>query len=88
MNVSWNAPSSSGSSSITTYRLCRGTFSGSSSICWNLPSWQFSYTDSGLTILTQRYYYRVAAINGAGRGPWSNESCMRPFPWYAGLGCQ
>lgn len=87
IRLSWLAPTSNGGATITTYRLCRGTTSGSYPTCVNLSGSTFSYTQGGLTVLTQPYYFRVYAINSAGTGPGSNTACTRPYPWLAELGC-
>lgn len=67
VNLSWTAPSNSGSSAITGYKIERSTDSGTSwsAIQSNTGSTSTTYSDSGLAASTT-YTYRVSAINSAG----------------------
>jgi hypothetical protein len=77
INLSWAAPSSSGSSPITGYRIYRGTTpggEGSTPIAsvGNVTTYRDRATVRGVT-----YYYKVTAVNAAGEGPASNEDSAR-----------
>jgi len=73
IELSWTAPSFSGSGPITGYRI---EWSRTGSSRWteleaDTKSKAIAYTDSGLSPGTKRYY-RVQAINSAGESDWSN----------------
>jgi len=77
----WNAPSSNGGSTITSYRVFRGTNSSNRLIvtsggCANLNP-VTSCKDTGLTN-GQNYDYIVSAVNGVGTGPPSNVVTATP----------
>ncbi|TLZ66884.1 MAG: hypothetical protein E6K12_05390 [Methanobacteriota archaeon] len=74
--LTWSAPSSNGNSSITGYRVYRGTSSGDRT--FSVPVGVVTaYTDVGLTN-GQRYYYVVTAVNAIGEGPPSSEVSAKP----------
>jgi PKD repeat protein len=80
-SLSWTAPSSNGGVAITSYRVYRGTSSGSETLlttggCSGLGV-VLSCTDTGLTN-GQKYYYKVSAVNSIGEGPLSNEASATP----------
>ncbi|MBS2965903.1 fibronectin type III domain-containing protein [Actinocrinis puniceicyclus] len=86
VSLSWQAPSNTGGENITSYRVYRGTSSGSETLltgggCSGLSA-VLSCTDTGLTA-GQTYYYKVSAVNGVGEGPQSNEASATP----TGTGC-
>jgi hypothetical protein len=71
---------------ITSYRVYRGTSSGSETLltsggCSGLGA-VLSCTDTGLTN-GQTYYYKVSAVNSIGEGTQSTEASVKP----AGTGC-
>src|SRR5205807_6270040 len=70
--------SSNGGSSITNYRIYRGTSSNGvtllATIC-NLLPYTAPVLTNGVT-----YYYQVSAVNAAGEGPRSNEASVTPSP--------
>jgi len=74
--LAWSSPSSDGGSTITNYRVYRGTISGQLSLLATLPN-VLSYTDSAVTN-GQTYYYKVTAVNAVGEGPRSNEASGTP----------
>jgi fibronectin type 3 domain-containing protein len=76
VTLTWSAPSSNGGTSITGYKIYRGTTSGGETLLTTLGN-VLTYTDSGLTN-GQRYYYKVSAINSVGEGPMSSEASATP----------
>jgi fibronectin type 3 domain-containing protein len=78
VNVSWNAPASTGGSPITGYDVYRGTSPGAESaapVAANVSA--TSFTDTGLLNGTT-YYYKVAAVNAVGVSPQSSEASATP----------
>jgi hypothetical protein len=70
--LTWQAPASSGTSAITSYRIYRGTSSGGETFLatvGNVLTYSDTATTKGVT-----YYYKVTAVNSVGEGPPSNES--------------
>jgi subtilisin family serine protease len=76
VTLTWQAPSSSGSSSITGYKIYRGTASGKESLLTTVGN-VTSYKDTKTTRRV-RYYYQVTAVNSAGESPRSNEASATP----------
>ena len=81
VSLSWTAPASDGGVAITSYRVYRGTSSGSETLltsggCSGLGA-VLSCNDTGLTN-GQKYYYKVSAVNSLGEGPQSNEATGTP----------
>ena len=74
IELEWTAPSLGGGS-ITGYRIEWSSTgrSGWQSLVANTRNARTTYTDTRLDPGTTRYY-RVAAINSAGRGPWSDDA--------------
>jgi PKD repeat protein len=86
VSLSWTAPSSNGGVNITSYRVYRGTASGTETLltsggCSGLGA-VTSCTDTGLSN-GQAYFYKVSAVNAIGEGPQSNEASATP----AGSSC-
>src|SRR5205814_1653221 len=86
VSLSWTPPSNTGGENITSYKVYRGTSSGTETLltsggCSGLGA-VTSCTDAGLTA-GQTYYYRVSAVNGVGEGSLSNEASATP----TGTGC-
>ena len=72
IDLSWTAPSDDGGAAVTGYRVEVST-NGSSwtDLVTDTRSSRANHTDIGMTAGITRYY-RVSAINSAGRGPTSN----------------
>ena len=80
VNISWNAPVSSGGSPITNYRIYRDTTSGGETFYIEIGNITY-YNDTSVSIGTT-YYYKVSAVNIIGEGPMSDEANAKPgnFP--------
>jgi PKD repeat protein len=81
VSLSWTPPASNGGVNITSYRVYRGTSSGTETLltsggCSGLGA-VTSCTDSGLTN-GQAYFYKVTAVNSIGEGAQSNEATATP----------
>jgi CSLREA domain-containing protein len=71
ITLSWTAPSNNGGSSISGYKIYRGTSTGGESLLTSVDNGT-SYDDASVSPGTT-YYYEVAAVNAVGTGPVSNE---------------
>jgi PKD repeat protein len=81
VSLSWTPPASNGGVNITSYRVYRGTSSGTETLltgggCGSLGA-VTSCTDTGLTN-GQAYFYKVTAVNAIGEGAQSNEATATP----------
>jgi PKD repeat protein len=81
ITLNWTAPVSDGGEQISSYRVYRGTSSGSETLlttggCANLTA-VLTCTDTGLTN-GQTYFYKVTAVNALAEGPQSNEASATP----------
>lgn len=74
VTLTWMAPSSNGGSSISGYKVYRGTASGSEAILITLGN-VLTYVDTGLAS-GQTYYYKISALNSAGEGVPSREASI------------
>ncbi len=74
--LSWSAPSSNGGSSVTGYKVYRGTTSGTETLLTSVGT-TTSYSDTAVTNGTT-YYYEVSAVNGVGEGAKSAEASATP----------
>ena len=81
MVLTWQAPSSSGTGSISNYKIYRGTASGGETLLTTIGN-VLTYTDTGLAEATT-YYYKVSAVNSAGpiESDLSNESSDTTKSW-------
>ncbi len=77
VKLTWNAPSDNGGSSITSYRIYRGTTSGGESYLTYVSGSTLTYTDNSVTNGVTYYYY-VTAVNANGEGAKSNEVSATP----------
>jgi hypothetical protein len=75
IGLSWQAPLSSGSSSVSGYRIYRGTTSGTASLLATVGN-VLSFTDTAAANGGQ-YVYQVAAVNGFGQGLRSTEAAAQ-----------
>ncbi len=75
--LSWTAPSFDGGSSISGYRVLRGTSPNPTVALTPDLGVVTSFVDTGLQNGTT-YYYKVSALNGNGDGPTSNEASATP----------
>jgi hypothetical protein len=77
VSLSWNAPAFNGGSPITSYKIYRGTTSGSENFFTTLGN-VLIFTDTKVTNgLT--YYYQISAINDVGEGNKSIEVNATPL---------
>ena len=78
VNLTWAAPSTDGGSAVTGYNVFRGTSPGTESatpVATTVTT--NNYTDTNRVNGTT-YYYTVAAVNGVGASPPSNEAFATP----------
>lgn len=76
VDLAWSPPSSDGGFPVTSYKIYRRTGAGGEVNIADQP-WFTHYNDT--TVANgARYYYTVAAVNGVGEGPKSNEAVSIP----------
>lgn len=81
VKLNWTPPSSTGGDAISGYRVERSTgytCTGSFSVLVNSTT-ALNYNNTGLST-TQQYCYRVAAWNGVGLSPYSNNVLRFALP--------
>lgn len=78
VSLSWQAPSSTGGSAITSYTISRGTSSGGEVLLTSVSGNTLSYQDNAVTN-GQTYYYYVNAVNSVGASSRSNEVSVAPI---------
>ncbi len=77
--LTWQAPSTVGSSPIVAYKVYRGTVSNGETLLATVGN-ILTFTDTNVRNGTT-YYYQVAAVNGTGEGPRTTEkSAVRGTP--------
>jgi ABC-type transport system substrate-binding protein/fibronectin type 3 domain-containing protein len=77
LNLTWSAPASDGGSTITGYKIYRGTSSGAGSYLAGVGTGTLTYIDTSLTN-GQTYYYGISAVNAVGEGAKSDEINATP----------
>jgi len=77
VTLTWSAPASDGGSTITQYKIYRGTSSGGESFFDSVSGTTLTYTNTELTNGVT-YYYQVTAVNSVGESPPSNEASATP----------
>jgi fibronectin type 3 domain-containing protein len=77
--LTWDAPSTSGSSSLIRYDVFRGTSAGAigTTPIGNTGAGALTYNDTTITN-GQTYYYQVKAVNSEGSSPASNTAQATP----------
>lgn len=78
VELSWDAPVSTGGSAITTYRIYRGELPETLTQPVDVPVDCRSYQDASGAIGTT-YYFAVAAANAVGEGPLSDVQAAAPL---------
>ncbi|GEM_PF-3438405 len=79
ITLNWDAPVSNGGSSITNYKIYRGTSPGGETLLATIGN-VLTYTNTGLSN-SVTYYYKVSAVNAVGESSQSNESTgISPYP--------
>src|SRR5947199_302794 len=76
VTLTWPAPSTTGGSPRTNYKIYRGTSSNGETRKATIGN-VLTYTDTAVTNGVT-YYYQVSAVNSAGEGPRSNEASATP----------
>ena len=81
VSLNWVAPADNGGVSVTSYKVYRGTTSGTENLvttggCSGLGA-VLACTDSGL-VNGQAYFYKVSAVNSLGEGKLSSEASATP----------
>ena len=70
--MSWKAPTSTGGSPLTGYRIYRGTTAGGGTFLVSVAAGTTTLTDTAVTKKVT-YFYRVTAGNAVGEGTPSVE---------------
>ena len=83
VSVSWTDPTSTGSTSISAYKILRATSQGQETLLTTVTgATAHSYNDTAVTPGTT-YYYEVDAVNAAGSSAASNEANAVPYTFAA-----
>jgi len=74
VHLGWSE-ADTGNSTITGYKILRGTSSGTEALLTTVPGTQTggTYNDLTATDITKTYYYKVLAVNGVGTSCGNNE---------------
>jgi hypothetical protein len=72
ITLTWTAPASNGGSTVTAYKIYRGTASGTESFLVSVGGSTFTYLDKAVAKKT-KYFYWIGAENVLGEGPHSSE---------------
>jgi len=75
--LSWTAPTDDGGSALTGYNIYRSVAGGAESLHATTGAGELQYVELGLTNGTD-YSYRVAGVNAAGSGAYSNLVTVTP----------
>jgi hypothetical protein len=72
VHLGWSE-ADTGNSPITSYRIMRGTASGSETLLATVPGTQTLYDDASATDTSKSYYYKVLAVNAVGTSCAASE---------------
>jgi hypothetical protein len=72
VHLGWSE-ADTGNSTITSYKIMRGTASGGETFLATVGGTQTTYDDLTANDITKTYYYKVVAINGVGTSCANNE---------------
>jgi hypothetical protein len=72
VHLGWSE-ADTGNSTITKYKIMRGTASGGETLLTTVGGTQTTYDDLTANDITKTYYYKVVAINGVGMSCANNE---------------
>ncbi len=76
ISLSWTAPANTGGSSVSSYKVYRGTTV--TTLLFLVSVTQTSYQDTGLTN-GQAYFYKISSVNSVGEGLKSGAASATPF---------
>ncbi|MGD0817078.1 MAG: fibronectin type III domain-containing protein, partial [Methanomassiliicoccales archaeon] len=76
ISLSWTAPADTGGSSVSSYKIYRGT--SATTLLFLVSVTQTSYQDTGLTN-GQAYFYKISSVNTVGEGLQSGAVSATPF---------
>jgi uncharacterized membrane protein YgcG len=72
VNLGWSL-ADTGNSTITSYKIMRGTASGAETLLTTVPGTQTRLDDTTATDTSKTYYYKVLAVNSVGASCGANE---------------
>ncbi|MCK4732664.1 MAG: fibronectin type III domain-containing protein, partial [Methanophagales archaeon] len=80
VKIAWDTPSSDGGSSITNYKIYRGTSSGAETLYYTTSTAGTTFRNTANLVDGVTYYYKVTAVNSVGESDFSNEAYATYHP--------
>ena len=79
VKIAWDTPSNDGGSSVTNYKIYRGTSPGGESLYTTISADWTTFNNNANVVNGTTYYYKVKAVNAVGDSGFSNEVSATPL---------